>query len=57
MKQTLGGTLPILLKNKVCFFRNEPTEDFSEIPAFRIKSNWSPTKGHPVLEMFLNQME
>ena len=41
----------------MCFFRNEPTEDFSEIPAFRIKSNWSSTKGHPALEMFLNQME
>ena len=40
-----------------CFFRNEPTEDFSEIPAFTIKSNWSSTKGHPALEMFLNQME
>ena len=39
------------------FFCNEPTEDFSEIPAFRIKSNWSPPKGHPALEMFLSQME
>ena len=36
------------------FFRNEPTEDS---PAFRIKSNWSLPKGHPVLEMFLSQME
>ena len=32
-------------------------EDFSEIPAFRIKSNWSPPKGHPALELFLGQME
>ena len=39
------------------FFRNEPTEDFSEIPAFGIKSNWSPPKGHPALEMFLSRME
>ena len=39
------------------FFRNEPMEDFSEIPEFRIKSNWSPSKGHTALEMFLSQME
>ena len=39
------------------FFRNEPTEDFCEIPAFGIKSNWSSPKGHPTLEMFLRQME
>ena len=39
------------------FFRNEPTEDFSEIPVFKIKSNWSPPKGHPALEMFLSQTE
>ena len=38
-------------------FRNEPREDFCEIPAFRIKSNWSPRKGHPALEMFLSRME
>ena len=34
------------------FFWNEPTEDFSEIPAFRIKSNWSPPKGHPDRNVF-----
>ena len=39
------------------FFPNEPTEDFSRIPKFRIKSNWSPPKGHPALEMFLRQTE
>ena len=39
------------------FFRNKAAEDFSEIPAFRIKSNWSPPKGHPTLEMFLSQMK
>ena len=39
------------------FFHNEPTEGFSEIPAFRIKSNWSTAKAHPPLEMFLSQME
>ena len=41
-----------------CFFRNEPREGFSEIPAFRINANWSiPPKGHPALEMFLSQMK
>ena len=39
------------------FFRKETTDDFIEISAFRIKSNWSPPKGHPALEMFLSQME
>ena len=42
------------------FFRNEPTEDLlrnAEISAFMVKSNWSPTKGHPTLEIFLTQME
>ena len=39
------------------FFCNEPMEDFSEIPAFRIKSNWSPPKCYPALQMFLSQME
>ena len=28
------------------FFRNEITQDFSEVPAFRVKSNWNPPKGH-----------
>ena len=39
------------------FFRNGSTEDFGEIPALRIKSNWSPPKGHSALDMFLSQME
>ena len=39
------------------FFCNESTENFREIPAFRIKFNWSPHKVHPALEMFLNQMD
>ena len=33
-------------------FASFSTEGFSEIPAFRIKFNWSPLKGHPTLEMF-----
>ena len=38
-------------------FCNGPTKEFIEIPAFRIKSNWSSPKGHLALEMFLSQME
>ena len=38
------------------FFRNEPMEEFSEIPAFKIKSNWSPPKGHPALEIKSDQV-
>ena len=38
-------------------FRNEPTSDFSNIPAFAPKSAWKPPKGHPNLEVFLSQVE
>ena len=38
-------------------FRNEPTLDFSNIPAFAPKSAWKPPKGHPNLEVFLSQVE
>ena len=39
------------------FFCNEPTENFSEAPAFCVKSNWNPPKGHPVIEIFLSKLE
>ena len=39
------------------FFRNEPTPQFSEIPAFSPKFSWKPLKGHPNLEVFLNRLE
>ena len=39
------------------FFRNEPTENFSEAPAFRVKSNWNPPNGYPAVEIFLNKLE
>ena len=39
------------------FFHNEPTENFSEAPTFRVKSNWSPPKGHPTVEIFLSKLE
>ena len=38
-------------------FRNEPSEKFSTIPAFRSKSSWKPTTGHPNLEVFLSSVE
>ena len=38
-------------------FRNEVSETFSKIPAFRPKSNWLPPKGHVSLETFLSQLE
>ena len=33
------------------------TTDFSEIPAFRPTSTWTPPKGCLSLEMFLSQVE
>ena len=38
-------------------FRNEPSEDFSDKPAFRPKFSWKPLPGHPGLELFLSQIE
>ena len=38
-------------------FRNEPSQDFNETPAFRVKSSWKPRKGHPNLEVFLSKIE
>ena len=38
-------------------FRNEPTDNFSEKPAFFSKSSWQPPLGHPNLEVFLSQVE
>ena len=32
------------------FFRIELTENFSEPPAFHVKSNWNPPRGHPAIE-------
>jgi hypothetical protein len=37
--------------------RDNATADFSEIPAFRPKSTWTPPKGCPSLELFLSQIE
>ena len=38
-------------------FRNEPSDNFSERPAFSPKSLWKPPLGHPNLEVFLSQVE
>ena len=39
------------------YFRNEPTENFSEKPAFNVKSNCNPPNRHPALEIFLSKLE
>ena len=38
-------------------FRNEPTNNFSEMPAFRPKFGWKSPKGHAILEVFLSLVE
>ena len=38
-------------------FRNEPTPEFSESPAFSLKSTWKPPMGHPNIEVFLSQIQ
>ena len=38
-------------------FRDQPSEDFSDKPAFCPKSKWKPPPGHPGLELFLSQLE
>ena len=38
-------------------FRNEPTPEFSTMPAFNPKSTWKPPNGSPSLEIFLSQVE
>ena len=39
------------------YFRNEPTENFLEKPAFNVKSKWNPPNGQPALEIFLSKLE
>ena len=36
------------------YFRNEISENFSEVPAFSSKSSWNPPQGHSNLEVFLS---
>ena len=39
------------------YFRNEISENFSEVPAISPKSSWKPPQGHPNLEVHLGQAE
>ena len=39
------------------YFRNEISENFSEVPAISPKSSWKPPQGHPNLEVYLSQVE
>ena len=38
-------------------FRDKPSEDFSDKPAFRPKSSWKLPPGYPGLELSLSQIE
>ena len=38
-------------------FRNKPSANFSDTPAFRPKSSFKPSPGHPSLKLFLSQIE
>ena len=38
-------------------FRDQPSEDFADKPAFFPKSNWKPPPGHPCLELFSSQLK
>ena len=39
------------------YFRDEPSPNFSEVPAFRPKSNWKPPPGYRCAELFLSKLE
>ena len=39
------------------YFRNELSDYFSEVPAFKPKSLWKPPAGHPCVELFLSKLE
>ena len=39
------------------YFRDETSNDFSEILAFRPKYTWKPQAGDPCVELFLSKME
>ena len=46
----------IRMRLKWCF-RNEVAPNFSEVPAFRLKSLWNSPKGQPNLQAFLSDVE
>ena len=37
--------------------RDEPSPNFTEVPAFRPKSIWKPPPGHLCVELFLSKLE
>ena len=39
------------------YFKDEPTKEFSNMPAFSPKSTWTPSNEHPNLEVYLSQIE
>ena len=39
------------------YIQNEPSDNFSEIPAFRPKSSWKSTTGHPDLKVSFSRVE
>ena len=39
------------------YLRNEPSDGFSNVLAFRPKSQWKPPTGHPCVELFLSRLE
>ena len=38
-------------------FKNEPTPEFSDLPAFSPKESWNPPTDHSDLEVFLSKIE
>ena len=44
------------MRCKWCF-RNELSDNFIEVPAFKPKSLWKPPASHPCLELFLSKLE
>ena len=57
LKSDLGGFCGSMRIKWNFSFRNKPSENFSEIPSFRLKSSWKPLKRNPNLEMFLSKVE
>ena len=39
------------------YFKDEPTKEFSNIPAFSPKSTWTPPNGYLNLEVYLSEIE
>ena len=57
MSQNFEKILNNLLGECVLNRTFEPSEDFSDKPAFSPKSSWKHPPDHPGLELFLSQIE